>query len=173
DKNAKRDLAIITLLLSTGIRISELVGLNRADFDFSNGSFSVMRKGGNQAILYLPAEASESLSDYLQTERSQISAAREEDEDAAFLSLQRKRMAVSSIEKMVKKYSYPVVPLKNISPHKFRSTYGTNLYKETGDIYLVADVLGHKDINTTKKHYAAIDEDRRKLAAKVTKLRKD
>ena len=47
----------------------------------------------------------------------------------------------------------------------------TSLYKETGDIYLVADVLGHKDVNTTKKHYAAIDDDRRKRAASAVKLR--
>ena len=60
---------------------------------------------------------------------------------------------------------------KYIEWHKLRSTYGTALYKETGDIYLVADVLGHKDVNTTKKHYAAIDEDRRRSAANVVKLR--
>ena len=58
---------------------------------------------------------------------------------------------------MVKKYARQVTPNKKITPHKLRSTYGTTLYKETGDIYLVADVLGHKDVNTTKKHYAAID----------------
>ena len=62
--------------------------------------------------------------------------------------------------------------MKNITPHKLRSTYGTNLYRETGDIYLVADVLGHADVNTTKKHYAAIDDDRRKQARNIVKLRK-
>ena len=72
---------------------------------------------------------------------------------------------------MVKKYARQVTPNKKITPHKLRSTYGTNLYKETGDIYLVADVLGHKDVNTTRKHYAAIDEDRRRQAATVVKLR--
>lgn len=61
---------------------------------------------------------------------------------------------------MVRKYAKQVTPYKKITPHKLRSTYGTSLYKETGDIYLVAVVLGHKDVNTTKKHYAAIDEDR-------------
>ena len=75
-------------------------------------------------------------------------------EDALFLSMQRKRMNVRSVEKLVKKYAQTVTPLKKITPHKLRSTYGTNLYRETGDIYLVADVLGHSDVNTTKKHYA-------------------
>lgn len=52
-----------------------------------------------------------------------------------------------------------------------RSTYGTTLYRETGDIYLVADVLGHKDVNTTRKHYAALEEERRRQAAKAVTLR--
>jgi len=73
----------------------------------------------------------------------------------------------------VKKYSKTVTPLKNISPHKLRSTYGTNLYSETGDIYLVADVLGHKDINTTRKHYADMADSRRRQAAKYVVLRKE
>ena len=61
--------------------------------------------------------------------------------------------------------------LKNITPHKLRSTYGTSLYRETGDIYLVADVLGHSDVNTTKKHYAALEDERRRAARDKVKLR--
>ena len=173
NKNALRDLAIISLLVGTGIRISECVGLNISDFDFENASFSITRKGGNQTILYLPQEVIDILQRYLKEIRLNITAIDELSSDAMFLSLQKKRMTVSSIEKMLKKYAQTAVPLKNISPHKLRSTYGTNLYRETGDIYLVADVLGHKDVNTTKKHYAAIEEARRRSAAKVTKLRKD
>lgn len=80
-------------------------------------------------------------------------------------------MSVRSVENMVKKYSQLVTTLKNITPHKLRSTYGTSLYRETGDIYLVADVLGHKDVNTTRKHYAEIEDERRRKAAKKVKLR--
>ena len=76
-----------------------------------------------------------------------------------------------AVEKFIKKYSRTVTTLKNITPHKLRSTYGTQLYKETGDIYLVADVLGHKDVNTTRKHYAAIEDERRRKAAGKVKLR--
>ena len=74
-------------------------------------------------------------------------------------------------ENLVKKYAKQVTPLKKITPHKLRSTYGTALYQETGDIYLVADVLGHKDVNTTRKHYAAIGEDIKRQAATKVKLR--
>ena len=80
-------------------------------------------------------------------------------------------MSVRSVENLVKKYSKLVTPLKKITPHKLRSTYGTSLYRETGDIYLVADVLGHKDVNTTKKHYAALDDERRRSAAHAVRLR--
>ena len=72
---------------------------------------------------------------------------------------------------MVKKYASIVTPMKKITPHKMRSTYGTNLYQETGDIYLVADVLGHNDVNTTKKHYAAIDMNQKYRARNIVKLR--
>ena len=62
---------------------------------------------------------------------------------------------------------------KHLSPHKLRSTFGTNLYHETGDIYLVADVLGHSDVNTTRRHYAAMSDDRRRMAAQKVKLREE
>ncbi len=92
-------------------------------------------------------------------------------EDALFLSLQNRRMAVRSVENLVKKYASLVTTTKKITPHKLRSTYGTTLYQETGDIYLVADVLGHKDVNTTRKHYAAMKDDHKRKAAKTVKLR--
>ena len=82
-------------------------------------------------------------------------------------------MAVRSVENLVKKYASRVTTLKKITPHKLRSTYGTQLYRETKDIYVVADVLGHKDVNTTKKHYAAISEDIRRSVADKVVLRGD
>lgn len=168
---ALRDTALITLFLSTGIRISELVGLNISDFDFPNNAFQVTRKGGNQAILYFGEEAKAALLAYL-FEREKITVA-DQDTDALFLSIQRKRIGVRGVQKLVKKYAKVTTPLKKISPHKLRSTFGTMLYRETGDIYLVADVLGHKDVNTTKKHYAAQDQLRKFYASKQIRLRED
>ena len=170
-RTQKRDLAILTLFLGTGIRISELVGIDMDDINFSANEFSIIRKGGNQDILVFGNEARAALLDYM-LERERI-IAEEGHEEALFLSLQRKRITVRAVENLVEKYAAIAVPLKKISPHKLRSTYGTTLYRETGDIYLVADVLGHKDVNTTRKHYAAASEDRRRLAAKVVKLRED
>jgi len=172
DNTRIRDLAILTLFLGTGIRVSELVGINIDDIDFSLNGFLVTRKGGNQAILYFPDEVAEVLYDYLKVRRN-ITAI-EGHEDALFLSLQRKRISIRAVQVMVKKYATLAAPLKkHLSPHKLRSTFGTNLYHETGDIYLVADVLGHSDVNTTRRHYAAMSDERRRMAARKVRLRED
>ena len=107
EKTKERDFAIITLLLGTGIRVSECVGLDIEDVDFKNNGIKVLRKGGNEMFVYFGDEVAEAL----------------------------------------------------------------KKYQETGDIYLVADVLGHKDVNTTKKHYAAMDDARRRQAATAVRLR--
>lgn len=168
-KTKLRDLAMMTLLLGTGLRVSECVGLNINDVDFRNGGLRIHRKGGKEVIVYFGAEVEYALQDYL-SEREHI-LPEEGSEEALFLSMQRKRINVRSVEKMVKKYAQLVTPLKKITPHKLRSTYGTNLYRETGDIYLVADVLGHSDVNTTKKHYAALEDERRRSARNKVQLR--
>ena len=166
----ERDNAIVTLFLGTGIRISELVGLNVEDFDFSQNAFKVTRKGGNQAILYYSREVYDAMQLWLKKrETLDLSP----NENAMFVSLQNRRICTRAVENLVKKFAKEGSPLKKISPHKLRSTFGTNLYRETKDIYIVADVLGHKDVNTTKKHYAAINEDMRKSVANVVKIYDD
>ncbi len=171
-KNTRvRDVAILTLFLGTGIRISELVGIDLEDVDFDNDSFIVTRKGGSEDILSFGEEVRSALLDYA-AEREKILPL-EGSEQAFFLSLQRRRITARAVENLVKKYAVVASPLKKITPHKLRSTYGTMLYRETQDIYLVADVLGHKDVNTTKKHYAASSEDNKRIAAKKIKLRDD
>lgn len=167
----ERDIALITLLLGTGIRVSECVGLNINDLDFSTNGMRIVRKGGNEVIIYFGDEVRESLLDYLNKRKHIIPL--QGHEDALFLSLQDKRLSVRSVQALVKKYTTQLPTLKKISPHKLRSTYGTALYQETGDIYLVADVLGHKDVNTTKKHYAEIEDERRRKAAKAVILRNE
>lgn len=169
DRTKMRDLALLTLLLGTGIRVSECVGLDIHDVDFKNGGIHIHRKGGKEVTVYFGAEVEDALNDYL-AERQRIDP-EPGSENALFLSMQRKRMNVRSVENLVKKYAKIVTPLKKITPHKLRSTYGTNLYRETGDIYLVADVLGHSDVNTTKKHYAALEDERRRSARNAVRLR--
>ena len=168
-KTKVRDVALLSLLLGTGIRVSECVGLDISDVDFKNNGILIHRKGGKEVTVYFSDEVKEALQNYYD-ERVLI-LEESGHEGAFFLSMQNKRLSVRSVENLVKKYAKLISPLKKVTPHKLRSTYGTNLYKETGDIYLVADVLGHSDVNTTKKHYAAIEDDRRRSARNVVKLR--
>lgn len=171
EKTKERDLAIVTLLLGTGIRVSECVGLDIEDVDFKNNGIKVTRKGGNEMVVYFGEEVEKALKRYLEIREGITPLAGHE--HALFYSAQRKRMGVQAVENMVKKYSRQITTTKKITPHKLRSTYGTALYQETGDIYLVADVLGHKDVNTTKKHYAALDDARRRQAATAVRLREN
>lgn len=168
-KTKTRDLALLTLLLGTGIRVSECVGLDIDDVDLKNTGIKIRRKGGKEQVVYFSDEVAEALLAYIKERKTII--AETGHENALFLSLQKKRINVRSVENLVKKYSKLVTQLKNITPHKLRSTYGTSLYRETGDIYLVASVLGHSDVNTTKKHYAAIEDERRRLARNQVTLR--
>lgn len=162
-----RDLAIVSLFLGTGIRVSELVGIDIDDVNFDEFSFIVTRKGGARVILYFSEEVAGYLYDYYQLRTADETA---KDHSALFLSLQRKRITTRAVENIIKKYSQVATPLKHITPHKLRSTFGTQLYRNTGDIYIVADVLGHKDVNTTRRHYAAITDDLRKKASKKVSL---
>ena len=170
-KTRNRDVAMLSLLLGTGMRISECVGIDINDLDLEETAVRIHRKGGKEEVVYFSDEVAGNMLPYLEERKNTV--AEPGSENALFLSLQKKRMSVRSAELMVKKYAEVVTPLKHITPHKLRSTYGTHLYQETGDIYLVADVLGHSDVNTTKKHYAAIDENRRRMARKAVKLREE
>ncbi len=166
-----RDYAMLSLFLGTGIRISECVGLDIDDFDFKQNAFKITRKGGNKVILYFNEEVSDALQNYILERR--LITTQPGHEKALFLSMQNKRISVRAVQQLVKKYSRIVNPLKKITPHKLRSTFGTNLYRETNDIYIVADVLGHKDVNTTRKHYAAISDDIRRNAAQKVRFREE
>lgn len=163
-----RDMAILTLLLGTGIRVSECVGINLNDVDYVNDRIKIIRKGGYESFVYYGEEVRMALLDYME-ERDEMTAL-EGHEQALFLSSQNRRITVRSVELLVKKYSSTVTS-KHITPHKLRSTYGTNLYKETNDIYLVADVLGHSDVNTTRKHYADLEEDRKRSVKDAVTIR--
>ena len=171
EKTKFRDVAILTLMLNTGIRVSECNGLDLNDVDLNANTLTIVRKGGAQDLLYFGDLVHDAISDYLELERKGIQV-REGHEKAMFLSLQGKRISVDAIENLVKKYAKIAVPNKKITPHKLRSTYGTALYRETGDIRLVADVLGHENINTTIDYYAAIEDEHKRQARNAVDYKK-
>ena len=154
-----RDMAIIYLLLSSGLRVSECIELDLTDIDMNKSCVHVIRKGGDEATVYFSDEASAYISDYLDWRKNNKDIP--DDEPALFLSSRKKRISIRSVQVLVKKYAKRSVPLKNITPHKLRATFATNLYNETGDIYLVAETLGHKDVTTTKNHYANLSNKRK------------
>lgn len=169
EKTKTRDLAIMTLLLGTGIRVSECVGLDINDINIKDASIKIVRKGGNEDIVFIGDEVEKRLTEYLLSRKEIV--AMEGHEEALFLSGQKRRLTVRAVEKLVEKYAKITDTLKHITPHKLRSTFGTQLYRQTQDIYLVADILGHKDVNTTKKHYATVDLDKKRDARNKVKLR--
>ena len=167
----ERDVALLTLLLGTGIRVSECVGIDINDINFENGQLLIHRKGGKEAIIYFGEEVEDALLVYMEQRKDMHP--KEGHENAFFLSLKNQRISVRAVELLVRKYSLLSSTVKHITPHKLRSTYGTRLYEESSDIYLVADVLGHKDVNTTRRHYATIDEEKRRSARNKVKLREE
>lgn len=164
-----RDAAIITLLLGTGMRVSECVGIDINHIDFNTNGIVVTRKGGSEMILYFGDEVEAALKRYLEARVNTAPLAGHE--NALFLSMQNRRITDRAVQNLVKKYAGLITSLKKITPHKLRSTFGTQLYRETGDIYLVANVLGHADVNTTRKHYAKMDDEHRRRAANAVRLR--
>ena len=170
-KTQVRDVALIMLLVNTGIRVSECVGIDLDDIDFAHNSFRVTRKGGKVALLYFSDDVASALQAYWEQRKNIQTVAGHE--NAFFLSLQKRRITAKAVENLVEKYAKAAVPLKKITPHKLRSTFGTALYHATGDIYLVADVLGHRDVNTTRRHYADMSEDNRRRAANAVHYKKE
>ncbi len=168
ERNRIRDTAIIILLLGTGIRVSELVGLDMADVDLSEKKLHIIRKGGNEDHVYFNEQVKEFLKEYTNGEESgtRNSFLNDSNEPALFLSKQHKRLTVRAVEKMVKRYADKAFGKGNkISPHKMRSTYGTELYELHHDLELVTEALGHSSILTAQRHYVKFPEKRKKQAA--------
>jgi len=172
ERTRKRDFAIITLLLGTGIRVSECVGINIKDINFENSEITIRRKGGKVQSIFFSDEVAEALKEYIFDADGRNKLLGGVNEDALFISGQKRRITARSIERIVSKYSF-FVTSKKITPHKLRSTYGTSLYEETGDIKLVADVLGHESITTANDYYVRSNIDKRRNARNVVKIREE
>lgn len=171
EKTRKRDYAIIVTLLGTGIRVSELVGIDINDINFKDMSIRVFRKGAFFDTVYFGDEVNDALLIYLD-ERKNIEPMAGS-EQALFLSLRKKRIDVRSVEKLVKKYNLLTGNAKNITPHKLRSTFGTLTYEQTKDIMLTKNAMGHADIKTTEIYMDNANVQDRKNAAKNLILTKD
>ncbi len=151
-KASKRDTAICTIFLDTGIRVSELVGMNLNDINMSKHGINVYRKGGNFDTVYMSDHAEEILTDYIENGRQLYKP--DKNETAVFLNRSGDRISVRSVQKLVKKYMSSSVPDKadRITPHKLRTTFAETMLIKTGDVEKVQKLMGHSSISSTM-HY--------------------
>lgn len=160
-KTYNRDMAIVALGCTTGLRVRSITEINMGDIDFNNGSIVVREKGNKERTIYIGRNTSELLKKWISDRRKYYS---DVNTDALFISLKRNRISVNAIENMIKKYSRGIN--KHITPHKMRSSCATNLYEKTGDIYIVQEVLGHKNIKNTRR-YAKVTDAKRRAAIEI------
>ncbi len=142
-----RDRAIMELLFSTGLRVAELVKLNRDQINLNTGEFGIIGKGGRARVVFISTTAAEWLSGYL--------AARQDSGKPLFIQYRgkktdEKRLTVRSIQWLVKKYALRArIPIK-LSPHGLRHSFATNLLSNGADLRSVQEMLGHKNVATTQ-----------------------
>lgn len=157
-----RDKLIITMFLLTGMRISALAEINVDDFNEDYTKVKVITKGGVTHYHNINDTLRELLFEWLQRRKFLLKGY--DDVDALFISNRRQRMSVNTISALVTKYTTGID--KHITPHKFRSTYATEILKATNDIYFVQQCMGHANISTTER-YIADSGDSRKEAGEI------
>ena len=153
DKSGLRDRAILEVLFSTGLRVSELVSLNREQINLEAGEFGVIGKGGKARVVFLSRRAMEWLQKYMATRGDayqplfiRYSGPRA----GSDLTTEKLRLSVRSVERMVDKYRKKAGILFRIGPHAIRHSYATDLLSHGADLRSVQEMLGHKNISTTQ-----------------------
>ncbi len=157
NKTKYRDLAIILLFVTYGLRLSELQQLNMSSFHFKREEFKIYRKRGKEATMPLNNSIKKVLTDYFEYDRNLNKKIQLGHEDALFLSMQGKRMTLNSICKLVKKYTSIAMGTsrdKGYSPHKLRATAASSLIEYGFSIYDVQNLLDHDNVTTTQLYAA-------------------
>lgn len=160
-----RDQAIIQVFLSTGIRCSALRKLDINSVNIKENTLIVTDKGDKVKIYNIPQNVMDVLENWIYIRENII----DNDEQALFTSNRKRRMDISSISNVVKKYSKHIKN-KNITPHKLRATYGTQLYNETRDVLFVQDCMGHSNPKTTQLYIRDRKENLKKASDIMAKL---
>ncbi len=169
-QNYFRDYAIFMVILSAGLRISEVASLNLTDFQ--GDSLRVQGKGGKERIVFLSPVAQEAVEEYLRhREKSFKTQPDQAPDQALFLSQRRQqRMAVITLQKMMQRsFSAAGYGDRKLSAHKLRHTAATHLLKEGVNLRVIQEILGHESLSTTQIYTHVESEDLR-LAAQKSKL---
>ncbi|MFH0772963.1 MAG: tyrosine-type recombinase/integrase [bacterium] len=148
-----RDRAILEVLFSTGLRVSELVSLNKEDINIDRGEFSVLGKGRKLRIVFLSEHAKTRLKEYLTKRGDPYSAlfirySGPKPEES--LTPEKMRLSVRSVERLVDKYRKLAGIVKHFSPHALRHSFATDLLEHGADLRSVQEMLGHKNVSTTQ-----------------------
>lgn len=160
-KYVNRDVCIFSLAISIGLRVSAITQINLEDIDLENNTIRVVEKGNKYRIMNFGENLKTKIVLWLDDRNKYFD---DVNTNALFVSRKRNRISVSAVEGMISKYTQDIN--KHITPHKLRATCATNLYKKTGDIYMVADQLGHANI-ATSKIYTKIDHETKLKAASI------
>lgn len=159
-KWASRDIAIITLGITTGLRISAIVGIDMGDINRKEKTITVTEKGDKQKRIYVGDKTMQLLNNWIKDRKNMVGCR----EKALFICQGNHRISVRAVENRFKAISESTG--KRLTPHKMRATCATKLYEQTGDIYLVQQQLGHKNIENTKR-YTRVSETKLKEAANI------
>lgn len=156
-----RDLCIISMGISTGLRVSAMTQINIEDIDLEHNTINVIEKGNKYRTISFGNKLKKNLIAWLQDRKKYYG---DVETNALFISRKKNRISVSAVEDLLQKYTHNID--KHITPHKLRATCATNLYKQTRDIYLVSNQLGHANISTTKI-YTDVDNDSKQKAVQI------
>ncbi len=169
-KRRQRDIAMYVTYLGTGVRVSELVNLNLSKLYFDNYSntFIVTRKGGDEQEIFMPPQVCEELKNYVE-QRKKIDAI---DKDALFIGRNKKRLTIAAVELNLKKYCNMagIFDPDKTRPHALRRTFACQLLEDGIDIKMVAELMGHKNIEVTHKFYAKYSQKAKKEVMDAHKI---
>ncbi len=165
----QRDIALFTAYLGTGCRVSELVNLNITDVDFETSSFIITRKGGDRQEIFMPIQVENELLKYVD---ERLSDKDTKDTDPLFISRNNKRILPQTVEKNLKNYcrAAGITDPEKMHPHALRRTFACNLIADGVDIKMVAELMGHKNIEVTHRYYTQYAAERRKQVMRSLKL---
>ena len=144
-----RDRAILEFFYATGVRVSELVGLNMTDLDLDRRTARVTGKGSKQRIVFFGAPAREALIRYIEEGRPHL-LRDDAQEPAVFLNRFGKRLSVRGVQRMVHKYVLQTALGQKVSPHVLRHTFATHLLDNGADLRAIQELLGHSSLSTTQ-----------------------
>ncbi len=142
-----RDVAVLELLYSSGLRVSELVGINLNDIDLKNLTVKVLGKGNKERIVPVGSKAAHALDEYLR-ERLGMNPGG----DHLFVNTRGDRLNVRSVDRIIRKYALLAGIPKNVSPHVLRHTFATHLLGGGADLRAIQEMLGHKSLSTTQRY---------------------